>query len=166
MKLTPLLLPVGALLLSSLIGVSAMAASATVDVSLSPAGSFKGKTTDVKGFVTKKGDEVSAQNIIVNLKALKTGIELRDHHTQKHLETDKYPQAVLLSAKGKGGKGVGKVRIRGIEKDIAGTYKINGNELEAEFKLKLADFKITNVSYMGAGVDDEVVLHVALPVKP
>ncbi len=162
MKLATIILPIGALLFSSW----TWAASATVDVTLSPAGSFKGKTADVKGFVTKKGDEVSAQNIVVNLKSLKTGIELRDKHTQKHLETEKFPEAVLLSAKGKGGKGAGKIRIRGVEKDITGTYKVNGNELEAEFKLNLADFKITNVKYMGAGVEDEVVLHVALPVKP
>jgi len=162
MKTATLLLPVTTLLFSSL----TWAGSAVVDVSLSPAGSFKGKTSDVKGFVTKKGDEVSAQNIIVSLKNLKTGVELRDKHTQKHLETEKFPEAVLLSAKGKDGKGTGKIKIRGIEKDISGTYKINGNELEAEFKLNLTDFKITNVKYMGAGVDDEVVLHVAVPVKP
>lgn len=162
MKTATILLPVTALLFSSL----TWAASATVDISLSPAGSFKGKTGDIKGFATKKGDEVTAQNIVVNLKGLKTGIELRDKHTQKHLETEKYPEAVLVSAKGKGGKGVGKIRIRGVEKDISGTYKVNGSELEAEFKLNLADFKITNVKYMGAGVEDEVVLHVAVPVKP
>jgi polyisoprenoid-binding protein YceI len=162
MKIATLTPALSALLFSSL----TWAASAAVDVTLSPAGSFKGKTSDVKGFVTKKGDEVAAQNIVVNLKSLKTGIELRDKHTQKHLETEKFPEAVLLSAKGKGGKGIGKIRIRGIEKDIAGTYKINGNELEAEFKLNLADFNITNVKYMGAGVENEVVLHVAVPVKP
>jgi len=162
MKFATLALSASALLFSSL----TWAASASVDISLSPAGSFKGKTNDVKGFAVKKGDEVSAQNITVNLKALKTGIELRDKHTQKHLETEKYPTAVLLSAKGKGGKGVGKIRIRGVEKDISGTYKLNGNELQAEFKLNLADFKITNVKYMGAGVEDEVVLQVAIPVKP
>ncbi len=161
MKTLSFALPVYIFLFSAL----TWAASASVDVALSPAGSFKGKTTDVKGFAIKKGAEVSAQNIIVNLKSLKTGIELRDHHTLKNLETDKYPQAVLISATGKDGKGTGKIRIRGIEKNIAGTYKINGNELLADFKLKLSDFKITNISYMGAGVDNEVVLHVAIPVK-
>jgi hypothetical protein len=161
MKLTTIILPVGALLFSTL----TWAASAAVDVTLSPAGSFKAKTSDVKGFATKKGDEVSAQNIIVNLKSLKTGIELRDHHTLKRLETEKYSEAILISAKGKGGKGTGKIRLRGIEKDIVGTYKISGNELLAEFKLSLPDFKITNINYMGAGVEDEVVLHVAIPVK-
>lgn len=162
MKRSTLALPtLGVLLFSSL----TWAASAVVDVTLSPAGSFKAKTGQIKGFATKKGDEVSAQNIVVNLKSLTTGIELRDKHTLKYLEVGKFPEAVLISAKGKGGKGTGKIRIRGIEKDISGTYKINGSELQAEFKLNLADFKITDINYMGAGVDDEVVLHVAVPVK-
>lgn len=161
MKIVTLTLPVGALLFSTL----TWAASAVVDVTLSPAGSFKGKTSDVKGVAIKNGDSVSAKNIVVNLKSLKTGIELRDKHTLKHLETEKFPEAVLVTAVGKGGKGVGKIRIRGVEKDIKGTYKISGNELQAEFKLNLADFKITNINYMGAGVEDEVVLHVAVPVK-
>jgi polyisoprenoid-binding protein YceI len=156
-----LFLPMPVLLFSTI----AWSASVTVDVNLSPAGSFKGKTSDIKGFVTKKGDEVSARNIVVNLKNFKTGIELRDKHTLKHLETDKYPEAILISATGKKGKGAGKIRIRGIEKEITGTYKINNNELLADFKLNLADFKITNVKYMGAGVDDEVVLHIAVPIK-
>ncbi|RYZ68942.1 MAG: YceI family protein, partial [Proteobacteria bacterium] len=116
-------------------------------------------------FATMKGDEVMAQNIVVNLKSLKTGVELRDKHTLKHLEVQKYPDAVLTMAKGKGGKGVGKIKIRGIEKPISGTYTVSGSELNAEFKLNLPDFKITGIKYMGVGVEDEVVLHVAVPVK-
>lgn len=165
MKLTRLFVPVSALLFSSLIGSLALAASATVDVTLSPAGSFKAETKDVKGFATQKGNEVSAQNIVVPLKGLKTGIELRDKHTLKYLEVNKYPEAVLISAKGKGGKGIGKIRIRGIEKDISGTYKIVGKELQANFKLNLPDFKITDINYMGVGVEDEVVLNVKVPLK-
>ncbi|MBC7371657.1 MAG: YceI family protein [Bdellovibrionaceae bacterium] len=142
-----------------------LASSASVDVNLTPAGSFKGKTNDVKGFATMKGDEILAQNIIVNLKSLKTGVELRDKHTLKHLEVDKYPEAVLVMGKGKGGKGIGKIKIRGIEKQVAGTYTVSGNELNAEFKLNLPDFKITGIKYMGVGVEDQVVLHVAVPIK-
>jgi len=150
---------------SLLVANSVWAASAVVDVKLSPAGSFKAKTSDVKGYAVAKGDEVSAQNIAVDLKNLKTGVELRDKHNLKHLEVEKYQEAVLIVGKGKSGKGNGKIRIHGVEKDINGIYKVNGNELEAEFKLNLPDFKITNISYMGAGVEDEVTLHVVVPVK-
>mgnify|MGYP001202154416 CR=1 FL=1 len=141
------------------------AQQATVGVTLIPAGSFKAKSTDVKGFATKKGDEVSAKNIVVDLKDLKTGVDLRDKHTKKHLETDKFPQAILVSATGKGGKGTGVIKIRGIEKNIAGTYKVEGNTLVAQFPLVLSEFGITGIKYMGVGVDDEVRVQVSVPIK-
>lgn len=141
------------------------AQSVSVDVVLNPMGDFKAKTSDVKGFATVKGDEVSASNITVNLKNLKTGVELRDKHTQKHLQTDKFPEAILVSATGKGGKGTGKIKIKGVEKDIAGTYKVEGKTLKAEFKLSLPDFGITDINYMGVGVEDEVKLAVSVPIK-
>ncbi len=144
---------------------SAFAQQVTVDITLNPMGDFKAKTSDVKGEAVVKGDEVSAQNIVVNMKSLKTGVELRDKHTQKHLETEKFPEAVLISATGKGGKGKGKIKIRGIEKDIEGTYKIEGKVLKADFKLNIADFDMKDISYMGVGVEDEVTLHVSIPVK-
>lgn len=144
---------------------AAFAQSAVVDVVLNPMGDFKGKTSDVKGQAVVNGDEVSAENIVVNLKSLKTGVELRDKHTQKHLQTDKFPEAVLVSAKGKGGKGTGKIKIKGIEKDIAGVYKVSGKNLMAKFKLKLTDFGIEDINYMGVGVEDDVEITVVLPVK-
>ena len=99
------------------------------------------------------------------MKSLKTGVELRDKHTQKYLETPKFPEAVLVSATGKGGKGKGKIKIRGVEKDIEGTYKVEGKLLKADFKLTLSDFDIKEINYMGVGVEDEVTLHVAVPMK-
>lgn len=154
-----------ALFLAMGLSQAAMAQSVTVDVILNPMGDFKAKTSDVKGFATMKGDEVSAENIVVNLKSLKTGVELRDKHTQKYLETPKFPEAVLVSATGKGGKGKGKIKIRGVEKDIEGTYKVEGKLLKADFKLTLSDFDIKEINYMGVGVEDEVTLHVAVPMK-
>jgi polyisoprenoid-binding protein YceI len=141
------------------------AGEVTVAVTLNPMGDFKAKTSDVKGSAVVKGDEVTAENIIVNLKGLKTGVKLRDEHTQKYLETSKFPDAILVSAKGKGGKGTGKIKIRGIEKEIAGTYKVDGNTLNAEFVLNIADFKIKDVKYMGVGVEDNLTLLVSVPVK-
>lgn len=144
---------------------SAFAQSVVVDVTLNPMGDFKAKTTQVKGEAIVKGDQVSAQNIVVNLASLKTGVELRDKHTQKHLETSKFPEAVLVSATGKGGKGTGKIRIRGIEKEVAGTYKVEGKILKADFPVKISDFGIGDINYMGVGVEDTVTLHVTVPVK-
>lgn len=144
---------------------SAFAQQATVDVSLRPAGSFKAKTSDVKGAAVQKGAAFEAQNISVDLKNLKTGIDLRDEHTKKHLKVDQFPEAVLVSAKGQNGSGEGVIKIKGIEKKISGTYKVEGTKLIAEFPLTLSDFEITGIKYMGVGVDDEVKLVVEVPVK-
>ncbi len=154
----------GLLLFAQLSGAQSTP-SAVVDVTLTPMGDFKAKTNNVKGNAVLKGDEVSAQNIVVNLKSLKTGVELRDTHTLRHLQADKFPEAVLISATGKGGKGTGKIKIKGIEKPISGTYKIVDNMLLAEFPLKLTDFGIKDINYMSVGVEDEVKLHVAVPLK-
>jgi hypothetical protein len=141
------------------------AQEAMVDVSLTPAGSFKGRTHEVVGFAVRKGAAVEAHNIIVHLKNLKTGIGVRDQHTQKHLETSKFPDAVLVSAKGEGGKGTGVIKIHGVQKEISGKYEIKGKELVAQFPLKLSDFNISGIRYMGVGVDDEVKISVAVPLK-
>lgn len=139
--------------------------SAKVQVKLSPAGSFEGVTAQVKGEAIQDGDSVRAENIVVTLADLKTGVALRDEHTLKHLQTKEYPTAVLIKATGKDGKGQGTIKIKGIEKPVEGTYKVDGNTLEANFKLKLADFKITGIKYMGIGVRDEVTISVTVPLK-
>lgn len=157
---------ISAVIVMSLFSLNVLAQSVSVDVVLNPMGDFKAKTSEVKGEATVKGDEVSAKNIVVNLKSLKTGVELRDKHTQKHLDTKAFPEAVLVSASGKGGKGKGKIKIKGIEKDVDGTYKVEGKLLKADFKLSLSDFGIKGINYMGVGVEEQVTIHVVVPVKP
>lgn len=136
----------------------------TVDVVLNPMGNFKAKTESISGQAVVNGTNVSAQNIKVDLRTLKTGIELRDKHTQKHLQTDKFPEATLSIGKGINGKGIGRININGQEKEIKGTYKVVGKNLEAHFSLNLPDFKITDINYMGVGVEDEVKVHVVIPI--
>ena len=141
-------------------------ASAEADVKLSPAGDFVGKTSDVSGVATINGDSVEADKIIVKMKNFKTGMAMRDKHAQeKYLETAKFPEAILTKAVGKNGKGSGLLKIKGIEKQVSGTYKIDGKFLKAEFPIKLSDYGITGVKYMGVGVDDEVNLRVSVPTK-
>ena len=80
-----------------------------VDVKVTPMGSFKAKTNEVTGFATVTGDTVKAENIKAKVKNMKTGLPLRDKHmTEKYLEVSKYPEVILLSAEGKGGKGKGR----------------------------------------------------------
>lgn len=142
-----------------------MAASAAVDIKLTPAGGFTGHSEDVKGTVKKVGNKYVGDNIIVNLKTLKTGMGLRDKHTLEHLETSKFPDAILVHAEGENGKGKGTVKIRGIEKPIEGTYKISGKDLTATFPIKLSDFGINGVRYMGIGVKDSAIVNVTVPVQ-
>lgn len=139
-------------------------AQVTVDVVLNPMGNFKAKTDSITGNAVVNGTDVSAQNIKVDLRTLKTGLELRDKHTQKYLNTAKNPEATLSIAKGKNGKGIGRIKINGIEKQIKGTYKVVGQKLEADFSLILSDFDIKDVNYMGVGVEDEVKVHVVVPL--
>lgn len=145
--------------------VNAQNAGVIVDVKLSPAGSFKAETMKVKGTATKTADGVKAENIEVDINSLKTGIELRDKHLKERLMSDKHPVAKLIKAEGKGGKGKATVEIKGMQKEVTGTYKISGNTLQAQFKMSLADLEIKDVRYMGVGAKDEVVINVSLPVK-
>ncbi len=147
------------------IGSMAAASEAVVDVTLNPMGSFKAKTGEVKGEAVVFGDTVKAENVIVTLRNIKTGIALRDKHaTEKYLDVAKFPDATLLQATGKGGKGRGRLKIRGIENEVSGTYKIKGKELHAEFQVKLSAFGITGIKYMGVGVSDEIRIHIVLPI--
>lgn len=147
-----------------LFSVNVWSQQVTVDVVLNPMGNFKAKTESISGNAVVTGSDVSAQNIKVDLRTLKTGIELRDKHTQKHLNTEKFPEAILSIGKGKNGKGIGRININGQEKEFKGTYKIVGKNVVADFSLNLPDFKITDINYMGVGVEDEVKIQVVIPI--
>lgn len=140
------------------------AKSVAVSVVLNPMGDFVAKTSDIRGSVQVQGDTLVAKNVVVNLKTLKTGVELRDKHTLKHLNVAQHPEAILSIGKGKAGKGQGKIKINGIEKVIKGTYQVAGGQVKAKFSLKLSDFNIKDINYMGVGVEDEVTINVTLPV--
>ena len=162
MNLTKLIL----ILLFSVVTRAWGQAHVVVSVKITPAGSFKAETKDVTGQVTVKGGEVQADKIVVSLKNLDSGIALRDNHMKnKYLEVAKFPEAILTMGKGKGGQGTGTIKIKGIEKPVKGTYQVKGAVVEANFDLKISDFGITGVKYMGAGVGDTIQLAVSIPVK-
>jgi hypothetical protein len=100
------------------------AQTATVDITLRPAGSFKVKSTEVRGFATQKAGVVEAKNIVVGLKNVTTGISLRDKHTREYLEVEKYPEAIRLSAVGKDGKGEGSKKTPRVKKSAADDPRI------------------------------------------
>ena len=78
---------------------------------------------------------------------------------------EKYPDVKLITAEGKSGEGKGSIEIKGIKKDIKGTYKVDGTNLIADFDLNIKDFKIENVRYMGVGVKDIVHVTAKIPIK-
>ena len=124
-------------------------------------------TKSVKGKVVLQNGEYVAQGIVVDLKTLTTKMDLRDEHMRnKYLEVGKYPDAVLTSGKGKDGKGTGKIKIHGVEKDISGVYKpLNDKEVQASFDINLPDFNISGIRYMGIGVKDAVNIRVIVPLE-
>ena len=140
--------------------------SAKARVTLNPVGNFTASTVKVQGSAVKTPKGFKADEIIVDLKSLETGISLRDKHAkEKYLEVEKYPKAVVKNAVGENGTGTATFALRGIEKPIKGTYKVKDNFLTAEFKIKLDDYKIENISYKGIGVENEVDIEVTLPIK-
>lgn len=140
-----------------------------VYVTLFPAGDFIAATTDITGYAEMvSATEVKAKDIKINLKSLKTGMDLRDDHAKnKYLEVSKYPEAILVSASGKNGKGSGILRLHGKEAKVDGTYELLGGHkfLKAEFKTKLSSYDIKEINYKGVGVDDEIKVEIVVPVQ-
>lgn len=139
--------------------------SVTIDIQLSPAGSFQAKSSKVKGKIVKKGGKLVAKKLKISVKSLKTGIDMRDEHLHKRLIDGKNKKVEIVSATGSGGKGSGIIKVRGIEKPFKFTYKEEGKYITAKFTLKISDFKITDVSYMSVGVEDEVKVVATVPLK-
>ena len=163
----PVLASVPVLLFSSLLSFSALAAGSMVaDVTLNPMGDFKAKSDEVVGEAIQDGDTVKAESITVKLGKLDCGLPVRTRHAkEKYLEVEKYPEAVLSKASGKGGNGKGTLSFHGVSKEVTGTYKVEGGNLKADFPIKLSEFNIKNINYMSVGVEDEVKIHITVPVK-
>ena len=138
-----------------------------IKVDLNPAGAFTAKSSDLKivGELKKTPVGFAAKKILLSVASLKTGIDLRDNHMKKkYFEVEKFPVATLIEGGGQGGKFQGKLEVHGVIHPIAGTYQLNGPDLEAEFPCKLSDFKIPEANYMGVGVEDEVKVVVKLRI--
>ena len=135
-------------------------------VTLNPAGDFIAKTSAVKGVAVEKADgSFVAENIVVDLNSLETWVSLRDQHMkEKYLDTKTYPKATLKKAIGKGGKGVGLLNIKGKDINIKGEYKKDGKFLIADFIIKLTEIGITDVSFKGVGIEEEIKIEIKMPV--
>jgi hypothetical protein len=155
-------LPIIALLIS----FSLFAKGVKISVQLSPAGSFEATAKRVKGSVKVNGDSVSATNLSVSTKSLKTGMDLRDGHLIKKLEYKKHSKIIVKKAEGKGGKGIALFSIRGVEGKVPFTYKkVDSKYMKADFIISLKAFKIEGISYAGVGVKDKIKLEAYVKYK-
>jgi hypothetical protein len=156
-------------LLLSLLTLNAFAADSkgiTVDVGLSPAGSFQIKSTKVKGKMVKSSDGmIRAEKLKVSIKSLKSGLDLRDEHMAQRLESKTHKKIEIVKAIGKSGKGKGIIKIKGVSKKFSFTYKEAGKFIKAKFKLSLKSFKIKDLTYLGVGAKDVVTVSATVPLK-
>lgn len=145
--------------------LGASAAQMKVKVALSPAGSFEAISSNVEGSAKKVGEEYTAAKLLVKVKDLKTGVDLRDDHMQnKYLEAEKFPDIVLTNAQGKAGKFSADIEIRGVKKKVEGTYVAEASTLRPKFSVKMSEFTIPKAKYMGIGAKDEVQIEGEVPL--
>ncbi|MBU6375893.1 MAG: YceI family protein [Bdellovibrionales bacterium] len=140
-------------------------------VTLNPAGSFVAKSSAVTGSASSANSGYSASKVELDLRTLKTGIELRDRHmTKKYFETDKYPKATLTQAVAKNGRFKAQLQVHGKTQVIEGSYEVKkapsgGGFIEARFKTSLSAFEIEEANYMGVGVEDEIEVFAKIPIQ-
>ena len=137
----------------------------SIFVSLSPAGSFSAVSEKAKGNLFKQGDSFTADKISATIESFKTGIDLRDEHFWKHLNSTKHDKAVLTNLKASGGKATADLEVNGVKKSVAMTYKVVGEEIVAIFALKASQFGLAKAEYLGVGVEDNVKVEATLPFR-
>lgn len=137
----------------------------TLNVSLTPAGSFQAVSKKPKGNLIKEKGAFTADKITVTIESFKTGIDLRDEHFWKHLQSSKHPKATLSDLKATGGRGTANLEVNGVTKPVALTYVEKGQEVEAKFNVKSSDFSLPKAEYLGVGVSDVVEVQATMPFK-
>ena len=155
-----------AIALFSLTALSAESKGIVIDVSLSPAGSFQIKSKKVKGKMVKSDDgTIRGDKLKISVKSLKSGIDLRDEHITKRLDSKKHKKVEIVKAIARNGKGKGIIKIKGTSQKLSFTYKEVGKFIVAKFSLSLKSFKIKDLSYLGVGAKDKVIVTATVPLK-
>lgn len=134
-------------------------------VSLTPAGSFTAVSKKPKGNLIKENGAFTSDKISVTIESFKTGIELRDEHLWKHMQSAKNPKAMISDLKASGGKGTATLEVNGIKKPVTFSYAEKGTDMEAKFELKASDFAMPKAEYLGVGVEDKVKIEATLAFK-
>ena len=152
---------------------------------LTVGGSFEARTAALTGTLslTNSHPPAFAGELVVDLRTLDTGIDLRsDHMRTEYLDVGRGPgfEAAVLSEIGLGDVDVetfqgrtvftGILQLHGAKNQVRGEAAIRreggGVRVEASFLVKLADFGIPKPQYLGVGVKSEVQVKVALTGTP
>jgi polyisoprenoid-binding protein YceI len=148
---------------------------------LTVGGSFEAKTDKVSGEVAVPAQEPGPVSgaISVDLRSLKTGIGLRDRHMREnYLEVDKGPTFEKATLEGihvekLNGNSTfrGTLVLHGERREVSGSAAVqpqnNGAyRVQAEFPVRVTDFKIAKPAYLGVGVQEEVKVKIALTAVP
>lgn len=135
---------------------------------------------DGKGKDLSLEDDGEKLKVIVPLKDLDTGIELRNRHmTEKYLEVAKYPNAELTipwkaiekPADGatKEGKAKGTMAIHGKTQEVPFTYRVSRKgevySVKGEVPVNIKDYDIKIPSYLGVTVKPNVDVSVEFDAK-
>lgn len=137
----------------------------TLNVELSPAGSFQATSETMKGELVKKNGVLLSDKISIDVESLKTGIDLRDEHLWKHMNSKKHQQAVLTELKGKDGLAMAQLEVAGKKRPVQIQYHEEGSTIVGKFKVLAHDFNLPKAEYLGIGVNDEVIGEVTMAYK-
>jgi polyisoprenoid-binding protein YceI len=131
---------------------------------------INGKGAKIEGTAKVEGNKTTGV-FETKLDSLVTGMDLRDQHMKEtYLETKKFPVAKLTWSvnltKLKSGSNelpfTGTLNLHGVDRPVSGTALVesaaDGSKIEgeAEFKIKLTEYKIQIPSYLGVVVAEDV----------
>jgi polyisoprenoid-binding protein YceI len=136
----------------------------TLFVALTPAGSFEAVSEKMKGNLIKSGGMITADKLWVSIESFKTGIDLRDEHFWKHLNSSKNSKAVMTEVKGQNGKATAMLEVNGVKKPVSMSYTESGSDVRTNFTVKASDFGLPPAKYLGVGVNDDVRVEAVYPV--
>lgn len=159
-----------------------------VFTSKAPMESFDGRTDQASGSIAADVADLLAGcdvRVVVDLASLKTGIGMRDTHMrERHLETDKYPQAIFTATRVTAATPAALAPGATARVTIAGTFALHGVTrdltlpadlalapdgtltVRAQFPVLLADHRIERPKVLMLKLADEQKVAITLTATP
>lgn len=127
-------------------------------------------------------DKKISGEVQVQLKSLKTGIDLRDEHMKnKYLEVSSYPDAKLklnnidfpqslehFTGKATSQKFSGILTLHGVSMPIEGQFDISADDksfqIKAQYSINLSDYNIQIPNYAGLKIADKVDIEILFSI--